>query len=136
MAKRFYISPIAGDGSFENPYRPVLHDTMEQEDGGVWEIASDANGRPIIPYALCLVNAVNHGKFGGLANVDGLPEITLDSTLSVLTNPQRNVLLNFLSKRGIDTSGLNVNSTFREVIERVGKALNSNFNSLNFDVSA
>lgn len=137
MSKRWYISPVIGDGTWENPYRPAIREALtENGAGGVWEIASNPDGTPKFPFALCRVGAINHGPLAGVANVDQFPDITLDSTLSVLTANQRNALLNFLSKRGISTTGLTTSATFREVLDRVGKYLNASFNADAFDVNA
>lgn len=137
MPKRFYISKIIGDGSYENPYRPEVSDDVDSEvdAAGSWVIPTGANGVPIFPWALCVVGALNHLPMQSRQDTDPLPDITMDSTLSVLTNQERNRLLQFMTKRGIDTSGINVNSTFREVIDRIGKALDVNFNALQYDVN-
>jgi hypothetical protein len=132
--KRYYVSPVIGTGTLQDPYRPSLKDALTEEgSSGVWVIASNPDGTPKYPFALCLANAVNHVPLQNVGNVDSLPDITLDSTLAVLTNQQRNALLNFLSKRSISTTGLNTQSTFREVLERMGVYLDPNFNALNFD---
>lgn len=138
MSKRFYISPIIGTGAWDDPYRAAVADTVQQQTpGGVVAVipTNPTTGVPLFPFALCLVATPNHAALDAVGNADRFPDITLDSKLSVLTNQQRNALLNFLSKRSILTDGLGVNSTFREVVERVGQSLNAQFSALNFDVA-
>lgn len=132
MSKRWYVSPVIGDGSWLNPWRPAVSDAQKLESGsGIVSVISST-----FPFALCKVGAINHGPLAAVADVDQFPDITLDSTLSVLTSQQRNALLNFLTKRGVSTTGLNTNSTFAEVIERIGQHLDPNFKVANFDINA
>lgn len=130
--RRYYISPIIGTGTEEDPYRPKLAD-----GGKPWVaiIPSKSDGTPSFPWALCLVNALDHTGILGDSNNDGLPDITLDSQLSVLPANQRNQLINRLNQRGIDMTGINATSTFRQLLERVGKQLDVAFRVDRFDVS-
>lgn len=134
--KRYYISPVIGDGSFENPYRAEMEDTVAANQGSMSVvIKNNPDGTPAFPFALCIVSSGNHVPFESIAGTDRFPDITLDSTLSVLTPGQRSVVLNFLSNRGVDTSGLGPTSTFGEVIERIGGHIDGNFRAINFDAN-
>ena len=138
MAKRYYLSPIVGDGSMESSYRPALADILAGEDGaaGSWEIASNADGTPKHQWALCVIDAQDHVRLRGGQGVDALPDITLDATLNTLNSGQRTALLARLVVLGVDTSGITASSTFIDLLDRTGKHLNGNFNPLRFDAKA
>jgi hypothetical protein len=132
MAKRFYVSPIVGDGlTPETAYRAKL-----SQYGLAFSaiIPTNSSGVPLFNWCLCIVNGLDHSALVADSQLDAFPEITLDSTLSVLTNQERNRLLGFLSKRGIPTAGINGNTTFREVLELLGKFLDISFTTTKFDV--
>jgi hypothetical protein len=133
--KRFYLTPVIGTGTIDDPYRAAVRDASGQGASTVAVIPTDANGVPTFPYALCLISAPDHTVYDSVGNTDRFPDLTLDSQLSVLTNQQRNALLNFLSKRGIETNGINNNTTFGEVVTLVGQHLDTNFNVLKFDAN-
>lgn len=137
MAKRFYISPVIGNGTLDNAYRAALSDVQRLESGSslVSLIPSKPDGTPKFAFCLCIVNAANHVALGNVTDADQFPDITLDSQLSVLTTQQKNALLNFAARRGIPTTGLNNSSTFRNVLERIGQFLDLNFSALNFDAN-
>jgi hypothetical protein len=138
MSKRFYISPVIGTGAWDDPFRAAVADEVQkQANGGVVAVipTNPTTGRPLFTFALCIVAVSNHAALDAVVNADRFPDITLDSKISVLTTAQRNALLNFASRRGISTTGLTINSTFRDVVERIGKHLNIHFNALNFDVA-
>ena len=130
--RRYYISPIIGTGTEEDPFRPKLADK-----GKPWVaiIPSKPDGTPLLPWALCLVNALDHTPVTGDATIDALPDITLDSQLSVLATNVRNLVINKLTQRGIDMTGINATSTFRQVLERIGRFGEAAFSTDRFDVS-
>lgn len=128
------MSKVIGTGSLEDPYRPELRDHATAQGVSVSSvIPTDANGIPTAAFALCVVNAPDHTVFDGLVDTDRFPDITLDSKVSVLKTAQRNELENFLSKRGINTSKIGINTTFGEVVRTAGKHLDPNFELLGFD---
>jgi hypothetical protein len=136
MARRYYISPIIGTGAWGDPYRAALADSLTESGAAISVlIPTDAAGTPKFNFALCIVGAANHAVLQAVAAIDSMPDITLDSQLSVLTTAQKNALLNFATKRGISTAGLTNASTFRQVLERIGKFLDIDFNALNFSCS-
>lgn len=130
--KRFYVAPVIGDGTEFNPYRPKVANYAVN-----WSVIlpSKPDGTPLFPWCLVIVGAPDHTALVNDVDLDAFPEITLDSTLSVLNKAQRDRLLGFLTKRGVDTSGLTINSTFRDVLVRIGGALDANFKTEKFDVA-
>ena len=138
MAKRYYLSPVVGDGTMGNHYRPALEDLVNGEEGaaGSWEIAGSEDGTPKHQWALCVIDAQDHVRLRARHGVDALPDITLDATLNTLNSGQRTALLARLGVLGVDTSGITASSTFIDLLDRTGKHLNGNFNPLRFDAKA
>lgn len=133
--KRYYISPVVGTGTIGDAYRAAISDTVRAQNGAGLStvILSNSDGTPALPWALCIAAAPNHVSIGNVSGVEAMPDITLDSTLAVLPSNLRNRALNFLTGKGVDLSGITTSSTFGELIDRVGKHLDVNFDRRNFD---
>ena len=138
MAKRYYLSPVIGNGLIDNPYRPLLDDLVKGESGAAssYEIANSDNGTSRPLWALCVIDAQDHVRLRAGQGVDSLPDITLDATLNTLNSGQRTALLARLQALNVDTSGITASSTFVDMLDRIGKHLNGNFNPLRFDAKA
>lgn len=131
MSKRFYLCPIIGDGTENNPYRPKIANNI----GVNWSapMPSNPDGTPKFPWTIVIVGAADHTSIVDDSTIDAFPELTYESTLGSLTQQERTKLLQFLDHKNIPTSGVNVNTTFREIIELVGQYLEPSFRSQKFD---
>jgi hypothetical protein len=129
--KRFYISPVVGTGTKDDPYRAKIAGTGHPYAA---IIPSNPDGTPASTWCLVIAGGANHTDLDADGEIDKFPDITLDATLGTLTANERNRVLNFLSNKGVDTQGLNTSSTFRVVLERVGAHLEPRFSTNAFDV--
>lgn len=128
--RRFYISPIIGNGTETNPYRASAADKGKSY---LSIIPTGADGIPLFRWALCVVNTTDHTPLTGDATIEALPDISLDSQLSVLPTNVRNNLVNKLTQRGVDMTGISASSTFSDVLNRIGRTLDSLFRLDRFD---
>lgn len=135
MSRRFYVCPIIGTGTITDPYRAAITDAVRTQNraGSVAVIRSNPDGTPVFPWTLCVAAAPNHVAITNVQGVEGIPDITLDSTLGTMQSSARNRILNFLTNKGVDTSGITTSSTLAELLTRVGRHLDPNFAVLNFD---
>lgn len=131
--KRYYLAPIVGNGSRENPYRAKV------QDYGVTHVAvvptDPLTGIPLFSWALVLVSAPNHSTLLTDLDLTALPDFPLDAVLSALQAGVRNAMLTALANRGVDIGPINTNWGYRQVIRHVGQHLDGNFSENNFDVS-
>lgn len=132
MAKRYYISPIIGDGSIDNPYRPKVAD-----HGVAWSgaIPTGPDGKPVKPWALVIVAAKNHAPLVADRDLDALPDFPLDGKVSAIQTATKNAMKNKLAARGIATAFIDGTDGYREVIRGVGRMLEPTFDENNFDVA-
>mgnify|MGYP001585652372 CR=1 FL=1 len=132
MAKRYYLSPVIGDGSEDNPVRAKV------KDYGVSQapvIPSGPDGMPLFNWCLVVVNTVNHAPLLADVAIDALPDVPLDLKVNSIHTSARQAMVSALTKRGIDTSIITQADGYRDVIRGIGQVLQANFNENNFDVS-
>lgn len=129
--KRYYISPIVGDGSIENPYRPKVAD-----HGVSWSgvIPTDSAGKPTQSWTLVVVNAKNHSKILADKTIDDLPDFPLDGKVGSIQNATKNKMKNAMAARGINTYIADNADGYREVIRGIGRVLQVDFDENAFDV--
>lgn len=133
MSKRYYISPIIGDGSEFNPFRPKVADYGVSWAGS---IPSDPNtGQPLSTWALVVVNAKNHAALLADDAINALPDFPLDGKVSSVHTATKNNMIAKMKKRGINTAFIDSTDGYREVIRGVGKILDPQFDENNFDVA-
>ncbi|HEU4753964.1 MAG TPA: hypothetical protein VFU47_12720 [Armatimonadota bacterium] len=135
MAKRYYLCPIVGGTSWNDPYRPLLSG-QPGVTGTVSVIENDpATGKPLFDWCLCLVASQNHALLRGLPGVDPLPDFPLDGKVSAINNATRSQMLTRLQARGLDTSFVQNADGYREVVRGIGRHLSPNFDENAFDVA-
>ena len=133
MTKRYYISPIIGDGSEFNPYRPKIAD---HNVPWVGNIPSDpVNGAPLFAWSLVLVNPPTHAALLTDSTLDALPEFPLDGKVSSIQTATKNAMIAKLKARSIDTGFIAGTDGYREVIRGIGKTLEPAFDENNFDIN-
>jgi len=121
MAKRWFISPVLGNGMKGNAYRLKARDVPHDHQISI--IVSDADGVPVLPWGLCIVSASGFAELDADAQVEPIGAVDLQATLSLLTAGQLNRLNNALTSRGVDLTGITGVSTFAEVLLRIGQKL-------------
>lgn len=129
--KRYYISPIIGDGSIDNPYRPKVAD-----HGVAWSgiIQTDVEGKPLHPWALIVVSANNHASLLADKNIDALPDFPLDGKVGSIKTSTKTKMKNVMAARGIATSIAENADGYRDVIRGIGRVLQADFDENSFDV--
>lgn len=131
--RRYYVCPVVGDGSESSPYRPKV------ADYGVSYVAllgQNPDGSTRRQWAFVLVNALDHTSILADNQIFALPDLSLDATLGALSNPQRNAVIRYMNDIGIDTSGVNTNTTVRDVVRLFAAEQESPFDENAFDVGA
>lgn len=103
--------------------------------GTVQLIPTDETGNPRFNWAILVVTANNFTDILADPDIFALPDISLDSTVSVLSPSVRQAILTKLQSLGIDTSGITLQTTFRQVIRKIGRFLDISFSENNFDAS-
>lgn len=131
MSKRYYLAPIVGDGSEENPYRAKVPRGVNH----VAEIKIGPDGKPASAYALVLVAAINHVPLLSDADLDALPDFPKDAKVNAMHAATKTAMRAAMTRRGIPTDSADNADGYRDVIRAIGRALNSNFHEDNFDVS-
>jgi hypothetical protein len=121
MAKRWYLSPIIGSGSADDPYRAAVADVLE----GGWHSAvipiDQLTGRPLSNVALALVSKRDHRNL----EADGRFEAVGDHGAldAALPAPARAELRGRLTARGV-AAGLGASATTpRQMVRSLGRAL-------------
>ena len=119
MSRRYYLSPIIGNGqTLQTAFRAKIADM------GVAQapIIPTVGGRPTFAWTLVLVNTIDHSPLLADAALTPLPDISLDTLLTTLSVPIRNVLSAKLASLGVDGT-ITASTTLREIIRRIGQHL-------------
>jgi len=133
MAKRYYLAPVIGTGTMDDAFRP-----QTKNYGGTSTAvipSHQTTGQPLFTWALVIVDKVDHTGLLADTAIDPLPDISLDSKISTLSNTMKNRLTAALTKYGIDPT-TNANTTLRDIVLRCGQKLDPTFSENNFDVTA
>ncbi len=122
---RLYVSPIIGNGTEEAPYalKCSLHGDCSQV------IMSDPQtGHPLLGWGLAVFYGPDFTTVEADSSLSKMPVVSLGTLWGSVPNRDRNAMTNFMSGKGISTAGI-VNSTpMRDVINRIGRFINPNFN--------
>lgn len=138
--KRYYVCPVIGDGTEDNPYRLAIQDYPDTPfEAG--EIPVDMNsasanyGKPLHKFGLILVAARHHGKLISDNRMKPLPQVDLDVKLSSVHTATKNQMVADLKSIGIDTAFIAGTDGYREVIRAIGRITNPDFDENSFDVN-
>lgn len=131
--KRYYICPIVVevDPEMGTMYIPKI---AKYGVTASYEIRT-VNGIPTTNWALCIVDAQNHGKLISDSEIDPMPDFPMDGKVSAIQTNVRNAMINRLQARGIDTSFIGNADGYRDVIRGIGRVINPNFDENNFDAN-
>lgn len=124
MALLYYICPIVGSGTKQDPWEATIHST-----GAPYAafIAHNANGSPRFNWALCLVGGNNHAAIQLDTNKKAFPQVPLDTQLADIDATVRSNWQTVLTNHGVDLSGITLQSTVRQVGRRVAQRLDAVF---------
>lgn len=140
MAKNYYICTIVGDGTYQNPYRPVIADITDPATGFqafsfTAEYASNPDGSPTHPWGIVIASGKKHGLARNVPGIDPLPVYPLDVKMSAMNAATQADLGARLQARGVNTSFIGAADGFRDVIRGLGRLHRADFDENNFDVS-
>lgn len=133
--KCFYICPIIGSGTDNDPYRAAVEDynvpysaviPTHPEGHPDW-------GKPIFNWALVIVGGNKHVDIRKNPAIDALPEWSPDGRISGLSAAAKAGLLKAMQKRGIGTSIINNQDDYRFAIRTIGKTLDPLFDEAGLD---
>lgn len=116
MARRYYLTPVVGQGTEEDPYR------LRVADHGVDHAAiipTDAVGRPTRSWGLAPVDATDFTALNDDATLAGLPQLALGTQLST---QQRRAAQSALDRFGAAVI-VKAGDTLGDVVARVAQAL-------------
>ncbi len=127
MARRYFISDIVGAGTKLDPYRAKVQGAGRHHSSVI--PVDLVTGIPLFSHCLAIVAAADLSPVVSLTGVDAMPDFSLDTLLSTLTNQQRNQLLNRLQARGLPivNGDLTGSSTFRTLLRKIGQHYQANF---------
>lgn len=129
MAIRVYLSPVVGDGSDLNPYRPKI------ADRGVNFAAimsGGPGGSPRFTWALCACSAADWTAVDADADLSAIP-VPLETTIQSLNNPTRNRIQGYLNSRSIPLT-VSDYATIGALVEAIGRIQEPTFTLTGFGV--
>jgi hypothetical protein len=129
--KRFYVSPIIGDGSEFDPFRAKIQDYSVNH---VAVIPSGADGKPLYSWALVIVAEKDHGKLLADNTIQALPDFPFDAKVSAMQTATKNMMTAKLKNRGIATDFIISTDGYRDVIRGIGRQLVPDFDENSFDI--
>lgn len=121
---RFYVSPVIGTGTRDDPYRPSVASVATS-----WScvLASNQDGTPARSFALVLADVPAGAKLPD--GVLALPDVALDTPVSALSLTQQAVVNAALMAAGVAHSLSLSTSTLRDVVTVIGQRHTLNFNT-------
>lgn len=131
--KRYVICSVLDGPAFgeERFIRPKLYDMGVDH---VAVIRFTAGGDPF-PVCLALVSAADLSAVLADADVDALPDVSLDLLWSSLPSATRTAIRTRLLARGFTVTGIVAGLTVRQVLRYLGQQLRAEFDENKFDVS-
>jgi len=115
--KRWFISPVIGSGiSTSDAFRAKIFDLGVNVHA---KIPHNPDGTPRFNWALCLCSAADFSVADADTTIEPFPGVTVDDLLSSIPAASRNRIQNFLIGKGVDLTGITLQSTVGDVIQRV-----------------
>lgn len=128
-AKRFYIAPVTGVGTRQNPYRVNISSGADYSA----VINSDNFGVPTSTWCLVVIYGSTQTAYTSDPKLTAIPNVSLDTLMSALTTPQRNAIKNKMNSLSVPASVYNNAVTVRDIIRGIGQFLYPYFDERNFD---
>lgn len=137
--KRYYVCRVLGDGTYSNPYRPAIADTIDPKTGikafaMALVMATNQDGSPKLPRCLVIAAGQDHALVRNHADIDALPDYPLDVKVSAMNAATKAAAFARLQARGIDVSNLGQADGFRDFIRELGRQHEPTFSEDSFDV--
>lgn len=131
--KRYFLSPIVGDGSIDNPYRAAVQDYPCNVSA---VIPSDpTTGKPLYDWALCIVAAPNQTPLLKDNSLGPLPDFPLDAKMSAMAQASSQAMDATLRRFGVNLAGVNTSDGYRQAIRSIGQQLQADFDENGLDIS-
>lgn len=131
--RRYYTADLVKDA--RGRWIPAIKDDVALQEGSLTVVTSDfdANGQPLVPWCLCVVEARDHATLGKKAKVDLLPDFALDSKVGSMHGPTKLAMRAALVARGLPGSLTDNADGYRDIIEGIAR---SKLNNAGFDADA
>lgn len=110
---RYYLVPVAGDGSGENPYRPALPEGVTS-----WAtlLPCDERGTPKQAWSVCLVDGDHDALAKDSSVIQFLP---VDAAMSAIPASQRTAYQNAIRQTGYDVPISWQRDTAADVVDKM-----------------
>lgn len=143
MAKRYFISPIIGDGTFGNSFRASVQDVAGVESIALIPTHTSGPdiGKPVYNFAFCRVGVVNLNSVMQVSNSYTFPDFPLDSQMSSMESEVRTGMVQSVEAYDLDGNGLHLvadhadTDSYRQVIAAIAQQIEPAFNINTFDVA-
>ena len=130
--KRYYLSSVIGSGTIGDPYRAQVSDFGQQSEVAL--IPTGADGKPLFPWAFCLVGRASHTPLLTDIRLGPLPDFPKDARLSALGIDARAALELALTRFSLSLDLIGASSrAWRDVIRDIGRRLEPAFHEDSFD---
>jgi len=141
--KRYYLSKIKGDGSFENPFRHRIQEYPGVEYLGgeiaVHPLGHPDAGKPVTKALLVLVGGVNHIPYQADPELVPMPDASADMKVAAIHTSTKLACKAKAKSFGfgdVDTEVVWGNADgLRDVLNHYGRLNNPNFDCNNFDLT-
>ncbi len=124
--KRYYISPIIGDGSEWSPFRPKVAD-YPVSYAAVYPPQNMTTGQYLGNWCLVIAAAADHRALVRDAALVPCPDLTLDARLDSASLAVRDKFLQGLAAKGIATTNIKSNEAYRLALRAIGQQLDPAF---------
>jgi hypothetical protein len=116
---RYYVSPMVGSGTEEDPIRPLVIDLPnypKRTYATAWEMVYNGDRQP---YALVVVASTNHRRLLKNDEIGILPDIPLETSIFDLTGEEASMIMRVISGFGMDPEVMDESTTYYEVLYRI-----------------
>jgi hypothetical protein len=138
---RYCISPITGDGTEENPFRPTVSGPNVNTSAIIPTHTSGPTiGQPKYGFAFCAVATTNVASVAAVTNVYVFPDYNLDGRMDGMENGARTAFEQSVEAYNLDGNGLHFDAanvdleSFRTVINRIVQQIEPAFDLNNINV--
>lgn len=132
MARRYYICKVLDSVSPDGRYVRLKLGDLGVDHSAV--IGFDAAGDPR-PYGIAIVSAPDHTALLADADMDALPDVSLDVAWTAVPLAVRNTIRTRLQARGFSVAEIVAGRTYRQILRFLMRQLDSTADENAFDVS-
>lgn len=131
--RRYYLSTVVGSGTRADMFRAKAGDLAEAAGGNCTAVIP--SGAVAGDRCLVIVDCRDHTGLLTDADLQALPDLTLDAQLNTLTTQTRTAILTYCTNHGIDVSAIKATDAFRVLVRAIGRHYESAFTENAFDVA-